>query len=176
MAGRGKPQNKIDQVCRDYQLCLRCARFDGKEDGYGCDPKSKDFKFVRDHEHLYIENHHLKAGFYNLECSKSNAGDACGTHICSCSMDFFGRLIEQLWEDDYAYDRSLKHENGFNWKESCSKSNDRHEGMSCCGHYPQRYPYGLGHPWKQCCREKKIYNRFNQDCCSDGRVKPAGKC
>merc|ERR1711981_1478769 len=43
MTGRATPVNKFDEICRDMQLCLRCAVRDSVIDGYGCDPKTKSY-------------------------------------------------------------------------------------------------------------------------------------
>ena len=34
MVGHGQPQNVFDAICKDLQLCSRCAKYDGKVEGY----------------------------------------------------------------------------------------------------------------------------------------------
>lgn len=46
---------------------------------------------------------------------------------------------------------------------------------SCCGKYPQRYPYRLGHN-HACCNNETPYNVLYSVCCEDGTVAKSGSC
>jgi hypothetical protein len=46
---------------------------------------------------------------------------------------------------------------------------------ACCGKYPQRYPYRLGHN-HACCSNETPYNVLYSECCADGTVAKSGSC
>lgn len=46
---------------------------------------------------------------------------------------------------------------------------------SCCGTYPERYPYRLGHN-HACCVNETPYNVLYSECCRDGSVAKSGSC
>lgn len=46
---------------------------------------------------------------------------------------------------------------------------------ACCGTYPKRYPYRLGHNHK-CCMNDTPFNVLYSECCQDGSVAKTGQC
>lgn len=46
---------------------------------------------------------------------------------------------------------------------------------ACCGKYPKRYPYRLGHNHK-CCMNETPFNVLYSECCPDGSVAKTGQC
>ena len=110
MEGKGAAVNVFDRICQNYQLCLRCARWDGKEDGYGCDPIVESYS-------AKFDKNDIKKGF-NAKCSAANTG-ACATHLCSCNMNFFAELIKQLWVKDNGYTKQFLHSEGFDRETEC---------------------------------------------------------
>jgi len=46
---------------------------------------------------------------------------------------------------------------------------------ACCGKYPLRYPYRLGHN-HACCQNDTPYNVLYSECCPDGSVAKQGSC
>lgn len=46
---------------------------------------------------------------------------------------------------------------------------------ACCGRYPHRYPYRLGHN-HACCVNETPYNVLYSECCADGSVARSGSC
>jgi len=165
LMGAGAPVNIADSFCRDLQLCLRCARWDGKNDPqpYQCDPATQAYTGVQVGSH------------FKVDCSSGNDPDYCASHVCSCNTNFIMSLFTLIWDPDYEYDASYKHSNGFNWDANCYKEIGYGE-TSCCGYYPKRYPYNTKSEFKQCCDEHFVYNPMDQCCSDDGEVLPIGTC
>ena len=103
--GASRPANMIDNVCKNYQLCLRCARFDNKR--AGCNPEGIDFV------------HTTKSNFV-YGCSSENQGDDCATHVCTCHGQFMADLVSLVFSEEYwatgGYDPKFKHDNGFDFR------------------------------------------------------------
>ena len=163
--GSGHPVNKFDEICRNYQLCLRCAKYDAKESGkYSCDPLTDTYKAI-------------SGADFNVQCSKANEDDPdnhCGTHLCMCNYNFFNELIQQIWAKT-PYDSTPLHSNGWDQEGNCSAGNGPgNKDLECCGFYPTRFPYNAD--VKNCCDEKTIFNPNFSKCCDDGTVAPLGDC
>ena len=165
LMGAGAPVNIADSFCRNLQLCLRCARWDGKNDPnpYQCDPHGQSYKGVQ------------VGSKFKVDCSAGNDPNHCASHVCSCNTHFIMSLFTLIWDPDYQYDDSYKHDNGFNWDANCYNLPGEGE-TSCCGYYPTRYPYNVQSEFKQCCDEHFVYNPMDQCCSDNGEVLPIGTC
>ena len=162
--GSGPVQNEVDEICKNFQLCLRCARWDGYDQGYGCNP-------ITD-EYITLGNSALH------DCYANNEGDDCGMSICSCSINF-----TLVWETSFTYDDSLLHSNGFNTKvcKSDVYDNGNDVELGCCGWYPDRVPYNVLAAEKACCEKStfiditpRLYNPVTHQCCAQGQVLSLG--
>lgn len=164
MKGRGPAVNEYDQFCKNFQLCLRCARFDGKQDGYACDPIGQE----------YILS--TKVGKFVHKCKAGNMPDLCAVHTCTCEQQLLADIIESIWNGVAAtYDSTPLHSNGFSQKKHCPASLiGNGDEIDCCGKYPARYPYSLGGS-KACCDDTEIYSMMDEECCG-GEVFPTGGC
>lgn len=165
LTGGASPVNQFDEICKNLQLCLRCAKMDGENDGYECDPKTVDYNSVS-------EWFQAGEGIFS-ECETLNTGDHCATHCCTCEVDMVNSLLKTIW-DIQAYDPQYKHELGFSREENCP-TNPQHTLSACCGYYPTRFPYS--NEVRQCCRaDQSLYNPLNKDCCEGAGVSPIGSC
>jgi len=166
MEGRGRPQNKYDEICRDMQLCLRCARFDGKNEGYECDPITQSYGMQGGPD-------------FASRCSAGNPDDECAAHTCTCEQqllaDFVG-LAFQTHPVSVVYEPEFKHGAGFDYEATCPPPQQPTHEMDCCGLYPARFPYGVGNPYKDCCRNEAIFNPLGEECCDNGSVALTGTC
>ena len=135
-------------------------------DNYSCDPLTYTYSS-------------LNSPSFQTDCSAANADD-CGTHLCSCNVNFIQRLFSLLWSSnpDHAYDNSYLHSNGFSQYDNCALPPANNSGeMDCCGYYPDRYPYNANSTsGKQCCDNHTTYSTMNQECCIDGSVAELGGC
>ena len=162
MKGEGSTVNELDSICRKYQLCLRCAKYDGKNSENSCDPKTDTYNSV-----------HTQQG---VNCTAANPDNDCGTHLCSCNFQFYTALISTLWEKDYSYSDEYLHSNGWSSDQCTGKITSNEETISCCGFYPHRYPFSLSSSTKQCCNHVQVYNPATQQCCNGQNVRDIGSC
>lgn len=166
MEGRGRPQNKYDEICRDMQLCLRCARFDGKNEGYECDPITQGYGMGGGPD-------------FTSKCSAGNPDNECAAHTCTCEQQLLSELVSLAFQPapvTVTYEAEYLHLNGFDYETNCPPPQQPIYDMSCCGLYPRRFPYGVGNPYKDCCDDDQIYNPLSEECCDDGSVALTGTC
>jgi len=160
MDGKGVAVNKHDELCQRMQLCLRCAKIDGDQGGYDCNPKSQDFVAA-----FAFHDEDLVAA-----CSRTNPGEPCARDTCTCQMNLVEGLVELIW-DGYIYDPAPLHESEggtFDFKEECRTKPGIIQDLDCCGQYPTRAPFHIGGVRKCCDATEKLYNFYEYNCCSDG--------
>lgn len=166
MEGRGQPANTFDSICRDFQLCLRCARFDGKNEGYECDPVTQEYNMQGGPD-------------FNSRCSGAD-NNLCATHVCTCEQTLLAELLEIVFEFPRVteYEPEFLHANGYDPSGDCPAIDRPDSDMDCCGLYPKRFPYGPSNPMKDCCEDQTIFNPFTHDCCNNGvgGVAETGAC
>ena len=155
MSGTGQPVHRADEICRDMQLCLRCAKKDAKNRGELCDPVTQTYNFT------------ATAGGFEADCTASNNGDRCAVDTCCCEQQFLSDLLAEVFSPGWVYDASFKHDHGFNVEDNCPFGDDRQES-DCCGKKPRRFPYN--NTKRDCCKELNVFNPISQVCCSDGSV------
>jgi len=165
MEGQGGAVNVVDNMCRSLQLCLRCARWDGKNDPnpYTCDPSTTTYTGVQVGSH------------FKVDCSAGNDPNHCASHVCSCNFHFIVSVFSLVFDNTYEYDDSYLHSNGFNPSQQCFSDPTGSGQTSCCGYYPHRHPYNLNSEFKQCCDEHFLYNPM-ESCCDGTEVHPIGTC
>jgi len=162
LIGSGQPMDTWDGICKNYQQCLRCSRWDAEEGGYNCDP----------HTNRYVA---LGLTGYKLDCSRLNPNDECGKSLCSCNLRFLSDIFNLVFDwvtpkpDVILRQKSSSYPNGtFDYDEECKQKKKNNDDFACCGWLPERYPYPLNSPVRQCCKEHAFYNPITQQCCDDG--------
>jgi len=167
MVGHGQPQNVFDAICKDLQLCLRCAKWDGKNEGYGCDPVTQTWNGGSGPDFI-------------TQCTAGNPDNDCASHVCSCEQTIIAEIMDLAFQPhtpENEYTDVYLHSNGFVFgEENCPKANGPQYDAECCGLYPKRFPFGSGNPNKACCADVTIYNPVYQECCNDGTAADAGSC
>merc|ERR1712110_1335860 len=160
MMGHSKPVDEVDKLCRDMQLCLRCAKFDAQQVGDVCDPLTQDWVTVSGPNYTY-------------DCASQNAGDKCAERSCCCEADFLAGLMGLVFQlPQYVQDTNFLHSQGFDTDLSCPVGPGPRQEKNCCGVYPDRFPYGIQN--RGCCHGMKLYPLATHDCCPDGTTKPIG--
>lgn len=157
LEGQGRPVNEYDEICKKMQLCLRCAKIDGVEDNYKCNPKTQDynadFGWMPKNEAILSD------------CTTNNENDVCAQHVCTCELALINDLLNVMWSG-VVFDDSYKHDNGWSPDEPgrCEKSATGDGQLkSCCGYYPERSPYGGD---IECCEEsQQRFNPYIHQCC-----------
>jgi len=163
MHGSGAPVNVFDEKCKDLQRCLRCARQDGVNDGYECNPTTKQYSSA-----LAMSNMGLQS-----KCSDANPGDDCAAHVCMCELNLIDDLLELMWSF-VVYDDQYLHSKGFDPEIMCETSPQIND-MECCGYYPSRFPYSTYD--NDCCTNtQERYQVVTHECCSSWGVVPIGTC
>lgn len=67
MKGHGQPQNVFDSICKDFSRCLRCAKFDGNQENFECDP--------------IVQTYTTGSGpDFMSKCSAGNPDDQCAVY------------------------------------------------------------------------------------------------
>jgi len=164
MKGKGPTVNAHDSACERMQQCLRCARIDGITDGYNCDPKVSSYNAV----FFPVSG----STSLNSGCASQNVNNPCGTHVCTCEMQFINDILDLVWTG-YRYDPAFTHPSNpmggvFDDDASCQSTTGVSE-MECCGSYPSRYPYNTLD--RDCCDADGLgatFNPFDQVCCING--------
>merc|ERR1719197_134278 len=98
-------------------------------------------------------------------------------HAADHFVNVTKKLAEDLskLEDTAAMDFSSKY-GTFNFKEQCiPKCTNCKKWDTCCGDYPERFPYNSDGGEKQCCGQKTYYKSVLQ-CCPGDRLQPYGTC
>lgn len=164
MKGVGQPLDIFDSLCKNYQNCLRCARYDENL----CDPKTESFQAIGS----WAPSDEALL----MKCSEANGSDDCKTYVCSCHTTLIAELIKLLWiPNTPIVNPSFKHPS-FDPSTCGNNGGAGDNDHSCCGNYPERYPFALGQA--DCCDNKKIYQPMSHQCCNygDGTTAPTGTC
>ena len=151
MQGHGPPVNTFDAICKDFSRCLKCARFDGKKENFGCDP--------------VVQTYQTGAGpDFVTKCSAGNPDDQCAVYVCSCESTIIAEIMDLAFQPhtpENEYSDEFLHSNGFEYDSMCPVAAVTFdEGNDCCGVYPKRFPYALGNPSKTCCKDSSLYSAF----------------
>lgn len=158
MMGESAPQDKVDTTCRDYQLCLRCAKWDGSQyDDYNCDPHTEEFMSAFSSNIINKKPDTAEGnGLSTQTCFNDFNESDCKISICRCHQQFVRRLIdEHLGEPIYNELKQVP--NGpFEWDQQC-KVDHAPIDMQCCGRNPNRYPFNADNPNKSCCGKYNSY-------------------
>merc|ERR1719220_2838229 len=161
MSGQGTPVNRMDQLCQDMQLCLRCAKSDAEnfDQEDNCDPKTTTFK--SNYGHLFFGK--TVAAACNLNES------TCSRNVCMCQTNMIAQMIQLVFEG-YQHDREY-YEDVFTEEiksQVCQKSG-KHGGdeneTACCGYYPERKPFLSGGRRRCCQNDQQLYNEMTHQCC-----------
>lgn len=149
--GGGKTRDVTDHHCKELYRCYKCVSND----------YAKNYTDVS-----YTVDFGMKQGQRNLDCSVNSKQDA--ENICECDKRFAENIAsaekscEAGDEADPEWGEHCTSEN-FRTKNAngpfdpsdpaqCEKQNQGHDNASCCGFYPNRYPYDQNE--SDCCRVK----------------------
>ena len=162
--GKGKPIDFLDEMCKVLHDGYECAMRDAEEEGTTCIPWEVNYTAALGNDiNLTIAE----------ECYQLNLGNNCAIRACSIEGNFIRNLLE-VFVSGEGVDENLKHENGFDVQEKCvvKKSSGTNAAntatpnteKSCCGTYPDRFPYKTGGGERQCCGYR-TFNSLTLKCC-----------
>jgi len=169
--GKGQPVSAHDKVCKNMQLCLRCAEMDAGEGGYECDAKTTEYNSIFSQSSGQNNNDNS----FNSQCANLNPGNLCGTHVCTCEIQLINDILSLVWDLE-PYETFPRHPSNpyggdFDTESQCV-TEPGNSDLSCCGKYPFRYPYNNIN--KNCCESvEQLFNPFKSLCCENG-IQPIG--
>lgn len=146
--GKSAPVDEIDQLCKEMA------------DGYGCaiiddqtcnEPWSETY------------NSAVQTVFMNPslsiidQCQFLNQGSTdCAIRACIIQGSFNLQIFNRFFAGTLIVNQSFKHSNGFDINATCQTINKTPSEKSCCGDYPNRFPFKNFGGVRQCCGGKVV--------------------
>ena len=164
IGGQGKPVDRRDRLCKKLYQCKKCIKLDFSDPNVSCDPDYDAYDMT------VSVSQSNDGNIDNFDITCNDEINSCKRTTCECDKAFAVDFAT-TWDDDN-YDLSLWYNNRnvkiarkegrelFDKENVCQKINKNSQKASCCGE-------GL---------ERKPYNDFLQDCCSDGQARSVGTC
>ena len=165
-AGKGKPSDALDALCKKLHDGYECIIHDQNANSTPCTPWEIPYTSAFGGG---IPGGLTKDQIISV-CNIQNGGStSCAAQSC---------IVESFFIQEYfAYaltggiiDQAKSHDNGFDVKTGCPISRGVKSEKSCCGAYPDRYPFKTYDGGRDCC----VGSTFNANifsCCSDGTIK-----
>merc|ERR1712130_861884 len=150
VSNKGTPVDHIDNACRSWFKCYECldmddGRCDGIEEGYG------------------------QIVFHASSLSCENAGriGSCKRNACECDL----KLALSIFEYAIEFNPQYNSENDFEPEEECiaSGGGPGYQPDSCCGTFPDRFPYYSYNGTRGCCHGK-TFDSAELVCCDSGHA------
>lgn len=145
--GKGVPVDDVDRLCKNYSEGFQCIMMADE----ACMPYSES----------YVSPANLDGSTDIItECNTANVGNQCAIDTCIVEAQF---LVDFELVGAVSLTIKYLHALNFDVEANCIKIANANSGQrdSCCGDYPERYPY-------------RSMAGF-MECCSDGKVRP-GSC
>jgi len=164
--GRGKPLDEFDRECRNLAHNYECMILETIDGAQGAcateEPWTQTYSTENALQHLFTGN---VEGVMDA-CVTDNAGDSCAVNVCKAEMKFATVAIFATSLDGYS--STKQHRSGFDAREegSCDQlQKDTFEDFerTCCGAYPNRFPYKKT-AGRDCCNDR-TYDVNNLQCC-----------
>ncbi|CAG5111096.1 Oidioi.mRNA.OKI2018_I69.chr2.g5432.t1.cds [Oikopleura dioica] len=166
---RGPAKDVIDRQCQNWYRCTKCIKIDS----FGtCLPESK--------------NYHVTLNFLSGRYECPFDADSCALKTCMCDVELANQIAQNAgeikayllnsngWDPSFQCKPSKRVEPEFEVGPirtmSLEKNDD--EPDSCCGDYPQRYPFKS---LERGCCGKKTFRKDRFQCCY-GEVVQHGEC
>jgi len=167
-SGHGKAQDEIDSACSRNNGCRKCAQMD-----FNCSWNS-----------AYFVNGWQQGSENGIVCVDQPG--SCQRALCECDL----QLVKDLVSESNTWSKKNHQFYGFDLDDGCkadsagmagrslngksSSGNDQSKNESCCGIYPNRFPYATGQG-RECCNDK-TYNTHHMECCRGNELVPIGSC
>lgn len=153
--GKGSAIDQIDEMCKILHDGYECAMRDAEDEGSTCVPWEVDYESAVGGSALTIQE----------ECAASNSGNNCAIRACIVEGSFLSNLLD-AFVNGGSINQNHLHSNGFDPAIGCpvKKSGGGPSNKSCCGNYPDRFPYKTVGGDRQCCGNR-TYNSLTLKCC-----------
>jgi len=156
---KGPVQDAMDAICKTLVNGYHCGIIDGVEAGTPCDTPTVAYDAY---------NYFANFGQSVLAvCASKNPGNTCAETACivegQFTFDFFQNFLGGAGTDP-----NLKHANGFfDADTECSYAGGAGQSVkTCCGAYPNRYPYKTFAGQRDCCGQV-TYDTSALQCCTN---------
>ena len=110
-------------------------------------------------------------------CDLNNDGpDSCSAKACKIEdtflLEYFNFAFNGgVMNANYFHNNSVSNMLDFDLISQCPTSEGVKSEKSCCGSYPDRFPFKTYDGARGCCNNSKTYNTDIFSCCADGSVK-----
>jgi len=167
-AGRGKPVDEIDMLCKRLHDGYQCAIMDSANLVTGeCIPWEVSYESAVGSGMLVD----MDIATIRSECDIQNPSNGCANWVCKIEGYFVQQLVLYFTHGG-SIDQSLRHANGFDPKNDCPISTGIDSEKACCDDYPLRFPFKTYNGSRDCCYSHTFNTNLYQ-CCPDGKVKMA---
>merc|ERR1711936_883655 len=162
--GKGTPVDEIDGFCKTLADGYQCAIIDGELENDSCVPWEVDYAAGSG------------AGRDRLEsCTAANPDNNCAMRACAVEGIFVDNMLAVLLSGSQPDYPTYGHSEGFDAATDAGcpvkKGTPGVSGeKSCCGAYPNRFPYKTLDGDRACCGAR-TYNTQILNCCGGGQVK-----
>lgn len=153
--GKGTPVDPIDEVCKVLHDGYECAMRDAEDEGTTCVPWEVDYESAVGGTGITIAE----------ECAQLNNGNNCAIRACTVEGSFIANLLDTMFGGASINNDNL-HSNGFDQKTVCAtkKNGGGPSNKSCCGNYPDRFPFKTVGGDRKCCGTR-TFNSLTLKCC-----------
>jgi len=161
--GKGTPVDAIDGFCKTLQDGYQCAIIDSEATDEACVPWEVEYK-PGTGDGVNLRN----------SCNALNDNN-CARYGCAVEGEFVNSFLDFVMAGNTIDYNTYAHSNGFDPSptEGCPIK-AAIEGVSleksCCGAYPNRFPFKTLGGERACCGST-AYSTLFLDCCSDDQVK-----
>merc|ERR1711885_54604 len=137
--GKGTPVDAIDEMCKNLHDGYECAMRDAEEEGTTLSTAE--------------------------ECANVNSGNNCVIRACTVEGTFVANLLDVFFSGT-SVNNDNKHSNGFDQATVCAtkKNGGGPSNKSCCGSYPDRFPFKTVGGDRKCCGTR-TFNSLTLKCC-----------
>lgn len=165
-AGKGKPVDEIDTLCKRLHDGYTCAIMDALDQGNTCVPWEVSYNSAVGSG--MIQN--MDIGTIRSECDVQNPDTtSCGNWVCKIEGYFIQQLVLYFTHGGLI-NHDHRHANGFNPSTDCPVSSGIKSEKACCDEYPLRFPFKTYNGARDCCYTHTFNTNLYQ-CCADGKVK-----
>jgi len=164
-AGRGKPVDEIDVLCKRLHDGYTCAIMDAADLNQVCVPWEVTYNSAMG-TGLGLG---MDINGIRTECDSQNPSSGCAQWACKIEGYFLQQLV-LTFTHGTLIDYNLQHRNGFNTQIDCPISTGIKSEHACCDEHPLRFPFKTYNGARDCCYSHTFNTNLYQ-CCSDGHVR-----
>lgn len=153
--GKSDPIDELDSICKVLHQGYECSMLDDPT----CVPY--DVQYNRPNVFFIGSRDQIRS-----TCEALNTGDQCNIDACTVETNFVFMIFNaQSPSDDENQHKSDG--TGFDIEANCPISRGNNGEKSCCGDYPDRFPYKSFGGTRACCG-MGTYDTGIQECCEEG--------